>query len=768
MTQCGFLEILESVENTKVDNSDGLLGHKTAVFYVGNKPGAVKIKKEKIVSIKKLRQNAKSGNGTFKFREDEDVEDMARDFNEICVDLAEQSTVECKIKPKSKHAIFMNELDKAGHEVIRKDKVKKNFYNFINAIKKGFSLDEDGEDEKPKLEDLSKKLEDKYANLYRPNREIADSTINQIFKLEDNDLQGRWIESRKNFKKLIMSTSNSGAKDCFKLSLKMSKTIFGSSSQIRDRFHLIAKRCLQEGVFPKIWKEDTISFLYKRKGERLDPGLSVLDDKNVDNHAYKSGRSCLSAITAVQKCFYENAVIEDRNLGCGKIRDYRLVTIISAGDIASAFESIDHITIEKIFERCFRNDSRFKIGKILRSYLHRKSFAVDRQSNESYELKKVYEDQTAPQGSLLSPKLWRLFDCIFSKLYVDCLANLVKRTEYIWKIDHISYADDHLTILLLKIYDDESDHYTAEKIKNTLKLTRELLFKTTTMIGCSINPTKSENIMEDSLHRGIQEIETEKEDKKKFKDKSKFKWLGYYLCLNPNHNLDFCETSANAKLREILEEEKLAYQYTDSIHFKWQMYKTYVCPYIELFLPLHIQHGFDKISKIKKIQHKCLAAVTNLHGTVSRAKLEEVMREKSIEHKTYRMARRLTREYRNLYLEIRAEKQEKIQDITEKHARAGNRNGKIRNGDLTNEAYMVADNLRNHYFYKLLMANFECPMTFEDDHRKINFKKVKGFATEEKKKLRDRIAQQEAVKKRKAREDDTGNANANTNKRFRI
>lgn len=293
---------------------------------------------------------------------------------------------------------------------------------------------------------------------------------------------------------------------------------------------------VQEGIFPKVWKEDTISFLDKRKGDRLDASnwrpitiaaslgkhlekviseyISVLDDKNIDNHAYTAGRSCLSAITAVQKCFFENAIYEDRNLGTGKIRNFRLVTVISADDIASAFESIDHITIEKIFEICFRNDTRFKIGKLLRSYLHRRSVAVDRQTNQSYILKKVYEDQTAPQGSLLSPKLWRLFDGVFSRLYVDCLTEIVNKTEYIEKVDHIAYADDHLTILLVKIYNDESETEAATKIKETLLMTRRLLFKATTLIGCSINPKKSENIMEDAFHKGILEIETETDEKK--------------------------------------------------------------------------------------------------------------------------------------------------------------------------------------------------------------------------------------------------------------
>lgn len=534
---------------------------------------------------------------------------MAKDFNAIFTKMVEEATVKCKIKPRSKHAIFVHELEKSDHAIIKKEEVKKNFYNFVNAVKKGFNLDEEDQEEKPKLEQLSKKLEDKYAALYRPNREIADATIERIFKLEEQDLRGRWIENRKKFKDLILSTSNSGAKDCFKLSLKQTKAIFGSSSQLRDRFQQIAKRCLEEGTFPKVWKEDTISFL------------------------------------------------------------------------------------------SFRNDTRFKIGKILRSYLNRKSISVDRQTEDKYELKKAYDDQTAPQGSLLSPKLWRLFDGVFSRLYVDCLANLVAKTEYIEKIDHVAYADDHLTILLLKIYDTETEAETAGKIKRTLAMTRDLLFKATTLIGCSINPKKSENIIEESLHAGISEIETETEDKKKFKVKYRFKWLGYFLCLRKNHNLDFCEASAESKFKELMEEESLVYQYTDSIHFKWQMYKTYVCSYIELFLPMHIQFGFEKLSSIKKIQHRCLASVADLHCTTSRDKLEKILCEKSVEHKTFRLARRLAGEYRELYENICKDREERIKQAeTIMAGRSRNRSGAIRNEDLLKESRRVANNIKNHYF----------------------------------------------------------------------
>jgi len=76
------------------------------------------------------------------------------------------------------------------------------------------------------------------------------------------------------------------------------------------------------GYIPEDWRKDLISFLYKRKGDRLiaknyrpitiAPSLgkhyegillymmNLTSDLNHDNHAYTSNKSCLTAIINLQ------------------------------------------------------------------------------------------------------------------------------------------------------------------------------------------------------------------------------------------------------------------------------------------------------------------------------------------------------------------------------------------------------------------------------------------------------------------------------------
>lgn len=61
---------------------------------------------------------------------------------------------------------------------------------------------------------------------------------------------------------------------------------------------------------------------------------------------------------------------------------------------------------------------------------------------------------------------------------------------------HLSYADDHVTIIAFEVRVDEHPEVIAAMIKETIDATRGLLFEATTTMGCSINPDKSESIVE--------------------------------------------------------------------------------------------------------------------------------------------------------------------------------------------------------------------------------------------------------------------------------
>ena len=122
------------------------------------------------------------------------------------------------------------------------------------------------------------------------------------------------------FKKIILKTCNSGARDHRDLSLKLTKALISNSKAVLNFLYGLMKGMTKTGYVPKEWKIDLISFLYKRKGERSDPKnwrpitiaasygkhfekislyqLRRLGDRNPDNHAYIVDKSCLAAVLA--------------------------------------------------------------------------------------------------------------------------------------------------------------------------------------------------------------------------------------------------------------------------------------------------------------------------------------------------------------------------------------------------------------------------------------------------------------------------------------
>lgn len=73
--------------------------------------------------------------------------------------------------------------------------------------------------------------------------------------------------------KVLLSTSDSGARDYMNLSLKITKAVMRNNPGIRDQFRKICEGCLRVGYFPAIWCRDQISFLWKNKGEKSDPAM---------------------------------------------------------------------------------------------------------------------------------------------------------------------------------------------------------------------------------------------------------------------------------------------------------------------------------------------------------------------------------------------------------------------------------------------------------------------------------------------------------------
>ena len=361
--------------------------------------------------------------------------------------------------------------------------------------------------------------------------------------------------------------------------------------------------------------------------------ISPIDDRNIDNFAYVKGKSCLSAITKV------NDILSKIRQKYKNGKKWKYLTILSLDDISGAFEGIDHILIQMVFETLMENE-KFKIGKLIRSYLTRK--AVVAGNGEEMILKGKFDTKTSPQGSLLSPTFWRIYDSIFTKLFRNNMETLLEEFEEIVAYDHVSYADDHLTIIVIRIPVDEEIEKTAVTIAKFLILVRDLLGDATKQIGSAINPSKSENVVTKDLAEEVEFTLFLRGKNSPDKPTSEgFKWLGYFLNLKEGHKLVFDEKKIETRINSICYMRDRIFQYSKNIALRIRIYKVYIAPFVELFLPLVIQSTLGKITVIHNLQHRTICRAVNVPITTSRARVEEKMGERSVEEKAKRMASRM-------------------------------------------------------------------------------------------------------------------------------
>ena len=160
----------------------------------------------------------------------------------------------------------------------------------------------------------------------------------------------------------------------------------------------------------------------------------------------------------------------------------------------------------------------------------------------------------------------------------------------------------------------------------------------TKQLGCGVNPLKSESIVPPQFKERIKlEHKTEKDPN------DTFKWLGYHLSLDANANLIFNEKEIDEKIKSVEYFRNLAFQYTRNMSLRWKIWKVYIAPFVELYLPLVIQNKQHKLTSVHRLQHQTMCRALGLPHTVCRRKMELKVGEKSIEEKAQRLAERLIR-----------------------------------------------------------------------------------------------------------------------------
>lgn len=257
-----------------------------------------------------------------------------------------------------------------------------------------------------------------------------------------------------------------------------------------------------------------------------------------------------------------------------------------------------------------------------------------------------------------------------------------------------------------------------------------MLFEATTAISCSIQPLKSESIVcepDALILRGyFPAVEV----------KSEFKWLGFRLKIE-EAQLTFCKKGVEDSIRKALKMCWHIFQVSSGIHIRWKTYKTYVVPFIELFLPFQIQEGLDKQTEITRAQHSCLSNIVGLTTRNSSKRLREVLAEFSVKDKSIRLAKRFCEATKAIGIAM----QNKLSDIRNNNVGARIR---TRSGNAVGAATHLEKVIRSSFLFKLREAADAVPDG--RPHSKTQFLAAKRYAVAWKARIKRKIAKRSKSK----------------------
>ena len=663
MENIKIAEVYETLEN-KVQNEENDLGHKAIVIMIGKREEW----EQRDVFINRMYEaECTDFNGVTPWswellvKGGREAIDLASDYLiNVINDLVTRSKIKSHTtKQKRRETKALDLLEK--HAKSTGAKMVKHFHSWMAEFKYGIELNTT---EVPPLKEFALKLQKKLDNLNIGNPELIKNTVYEIWgeKYKYNKVVTTF-PTKAEAKKIVMSTSNSGARDCDGLSLKMTKTFLQRSKLGWNMYYELTKAMAWLGYIPDRWKNDEIMFMYKKKGLRSDPGnwrpitiapslgkhneklmqwqFRFVDDGNVDNNAYKPDCSCITAILNVSEHFKQ---LRKRAVELAK-QGKRLVVIFQAEDISGAFESVDHDAIDWFCDAVFDSESGdWKIKEQVRNYLTRNAVVIDRKSGDQIELVKKLLKRSTPQGSILSPQFWRIFDMIFTTIYKKSLDELKKSNPFFDGYFHCAYSDDHVTVISLVFDENEFDEIILDVMAVTASTCRKLLDSATKSVGCGINAKKSELLIEPKWSLVAPEWGQQKPELK-----NQVTWLGFSIMFTDEFFLIFTEDKMEKRLFKVKEMMNDSYQYLEAVYVRWKIWRTYLSPVLEWYLPAYLSDPSMRLdstkpaNKLEIFQQFCLARVLGVPHTVNRDKLNELLGERSVKEKAGIVATRLSR-----------------------------------------------------------------------------------------------------------------------------
>lgn len=173
------------------------------------------------------------------------------------------------------------------------------------------------------------------------------------------------------------------------------------------------------------------------------------------------------------------------------------------------------------------------------------------------------------------------------------------------------------------------------------------------------------------------------------------------------------------------------FQVSSGIFIRWKTFKTYVVPFLELFLPFQIQKGIEKASELTKAQHTCLSRIVGLSTRNNSGKLRKVLAELSIKGKAIRLAKRFETSTRNIGTFM--------QKVLEQEATSRSAESRIRtrSGNELTHMSRIEKCIKDSFIYKLRQA---AELPSEDrDYKKVQFMAAKRYASKWKQKIKRMI-----------------------------
>ena len=239
---------------------------------------------------------------------------------------------------------------------------------------------------------------------------------------------------------------------------------------------------------------------------------------------------------------------------------------------------------------------------LIHSFFSRKAFISDSDGNFTIPISKPYSNRSAPQGSIISPLLWRLFDAIFTKIFLDALETLKSKAPDLHRYSHLSYSDDHLYVLFIEVSNAKNPTLEDKiRIQTLITTARKCLESATSIIGSGLSLPKSETIVYDDLTVHIADSKTE------------FVWLGFSLLLDRTNLLTFTYSRIRAKTIKIFSHLRYITSVCRDTTVKMKIYETYVRPILEYY-----SICYELSSKLASFQHQCLCICMGIHGTASK------------------------------------------------------------------------------------------------------------------------------------------------------